>query len=98
MLINGTLAADMSSISQGSMEENKRAYMNLVKKLRVSRGGKDEARGTTIWAPSPLCLLSSPGTSFWPEPLPSPFMSIFPSFFIQRGFTERLHARFCAVL
>lgn len=37
MLINGTLAADMSSISQGSMEENKRAYMNLVKKLRVSQ-------------------------------------------------------------
>lgn len=36
VLINGTLAADMSSISQGSMEENKRAYMNLVKKLRVS--------------------------------------------------------------
>lgn len=35
VLINGTLAADMSSISQGSMEENKRAYMNLVKKLRV---------------------------------------------------------------
>ncbi|MEQ2165562.1 hypothetical protein GOODEAATRI_018177, partial [Goodea atripinnis] len=34
VLINGTLAADMSSISQGSMEENKRAYMNLVKKLR----------------------------------------------------------------
>ncbi len=32
VLINGTLAADMSSISQGSMEENKRAYMNLVKK------------------------------------------------------------------
>lgn len=40
VLINGTLAADMSSISQGSMEENKRAYMNLVKKLQVSRGGK----------------------------------------------------------
>lgn len=37
VLINGTLAADMSSISQGSMEENKRAYMNLVKKLRVRR-------------------------------------------------------------
>ena len=37
VLINGTLAADMSSISQGSMEENKRAYMNLVKKLRVSK-------------------------------------------------------------
>lgn len=35
VLINGTLAADMSSISQGGMEENKRAYMNLVKKLRV---------------------------------------------------------------
>ncbi|MGH0183474.1 UNVERIFIED_CONTAM: hypothetical protein FKN15_012141 [Acipenser sinensis] len=35
VLINGTLAADMSSISQGSMEENKRAYMNLVKKLRA---------------------------------------------------------------
>uniref|UniRef100_A0A4W3IA15 Mediator complex subunit 12 n=1 Tax=Callorhinchus milii TaxID=7868 RepID=A0A4W3IA15_CALMI len=34
VLVNGTLAADMSSISQGSMEENKRAYMNLVKKLR----------------------------------------------------------------
>ena len=40
VLINGTLAADMSSISQGSMEENKRAYMNLVKKLRVSRGSE----------------------------------------------------------
>lgn len=37
MLINGTLAADMSSISQGGMEENKRAYMNLVKKLRVRK-------------------------------------------------------------
>lgn len=37
VLINGTLAADMSSISQGSMEENKRAYMNLVKKLRVRK-------------------------------------------------------------
>lgn len=37
VLINGTLAADMSSISQGGMEENKRAYMNLVKKLRVRR-------------------------------------------------------------
>lgn len=40
VLINGTLAADMSSISQGSMEENKRAYMNLVKKLRVSGGSE----------------------------------------------------------
>uniref|UniRef100_A0A8C4MGC5 Mediator complex subunit 12 n=1 Tax=Equus asinus asinus TaxID=83772 RepID=A0A8C4MGC5_EQUAS len=38
VLINGTLAADMSSISQGSMEENKRAYMNLVKKLRKELG------------------------------------------------------------
>lgn len=43
VLINGTLAADMSSISQGSMEENKRAYMNLVKKLRVSRGSEGTA-------------------------------------------------------
>lgn len=43
VLINGTLAADMSSISQGSMEENKRAYMNLVKKLRVRGGGEGEA-------------------------------------------------------
>ncbi|KAJ8014599.1 hypothetical protein DPEC_G00017310 [Dallia pectoralis] len=32
--ITGNTGADMSSISQGSMEENKRAYMNLVKKLR----------------------------------------------------------------
>uniref|UniRef100_A0A6I8P1J0 Mediator complex subunit 12 n=1 Tax=Ornithorhynchus anatinus TaxID=9258 RepID=A0A6I8P1J0_ORNAN len=38
VLINGTLAADMSSISQGIMEENKRAYMNLVKKLRKELG------------------------------------------------------------
>ncbi|ELW68002.1 Mediator of RNA polymerase II transcription subunit 12 [Tupaia chinensis] len=38
VLINGTLAADMSSISQGSMEENKRAYMNLVKKLQKELG------------------------------------------------------------
>lgn len=49
VLINGTLAADMSSISQGSMEENKRAYMNLVKKLRVSGVGDAEARGTGIF-------------------------------------------------
>lgn len=49
VLINGTLAADMSSISQGSMEENKRAYMNLVKKLRVSGAGDAEARGTGIF-------------------------------------------------
>lgn len=41
VLINGTLAADMSSISQGSMEENKRAYMNLVKKLQVSSSCPD---------------------------------------------------------
>uniref|UniRef100_A0A670KGV6 Mediator complex subunit 12 n=1 Tax=Podarcis muralis TaxID=64176 RepID=A0A670KGV6_PODMU len=40
VLINGTLAADMSSISQGSMEENKRAYMNLVKKLRKELGDR----------------------------------------------------------
>ncbi|XP_078403088.1 mediator of RNA polymerase II transcription subunit 12 isoform X3 [Cetorhinus maximus] len=40
VLVNGTLAADMSSISQGSMEENKRAYMNLVKKLRKELGDR----------------------------------------------------------
>ncbi|XP_058264024.1 mediator of RNA polymerase II transcription subunit 12 isoform X2 [Hemibagrus wyckioides] len=40
VLINGTLAADMSSISQGGMEENKRAYMNLVKKLRKELGDR----------------------------------------------------------
>ena len=45
VLINGTLAADMSSISQGSMEENKRAYMNLAKKLQVSRGGGGKVCG-----------------------------------------------------
>lgn len=51
VLINGTLAADMSSISQGSMEENKRAYMNLVKKLRVSRreGRARRGRGPAPW-------------------------------------------------
>lgn len=59
VLINGTLAADMSSISQGSMEENKRAYMNLVKKLRVRRSSQ---RGRvsmifTLFAEAPLCLL-----------------------------------------
>ena len=36
VLINGTLASDLSSASQGGPEENKRAYMNLVKKLKVS--------------------------------------------------------------
>lgn len=62
VLINGTLAADMSSISQGSMEENKRAYMNLVKKLQVSRGSKGTAWGTGLFlAPSPL--------SEWPASL-----------------------------
>lgn len=45
VLINGTLAADMSSISQGSMEENKRAYMNLVKKLRVRKPGLCQCGG-----------------------------------------------------
>lgn len=48
VLINGTLAADMSSISQGGMEENKRAYMNLVKKLRVRE-------------PVNLCIISLQG-------------------------------------
>lgn len=36
VLINGTLASDLSNASQGGPEENKRAYMNLVKKLKVS--------------------------------------------------------------
>lgn len=36
VLINGTLASDLSSASPGGSEENKRAYMNLVKKLKVS--------------------------------------------------------------
>lgn len=54
VLINGTLAADMSSISQGSMEENKRAYMNLVKKLQVSRGVKNKVWG--YWKFSFFCL------------------------------------------
>ncbi|XP_073915815.1 mediator of RNA polymerase II transcription subunit 12-like protein isoform X11 [Castor canadensis] len=34
VLINGTLASDLSSASPGGSEENKRAYMNLVKKLK----------------------------------------------------------------
>lgn len=55
VLINGTLAADMSSISQGSMEENKRAYMNLVKKLRV-RGTTSCTQGAACCAAGiPLC-------------------------------------------
>lgn len=53
VLINGTLAADMSSISQGSMEENKRAYMNLVKKLRVR--GSRPCVGSSVFG---LCLAS----------------------------------------
>ncbi|KAM9316506.1 mediator of RNA polymerase II transcription subunit 12-like protein [Gastrophryne carolinensis] len=40
VLINGTLACDISSVSQGSSEENKRAYMNLVKKLKKELGDK----------------------------------------------------------
>uniref|UniRef100_A0A4W3I3C4 Mediator complex subunit 12L n=1 Tax=Callorhinchus milii TaxID=7868 RepID=A0A4W3I3C4_CALMI len=40
VLINGTLASDMSSASQGGSEENKRAYMNLVKKLKKELGDK----------------------------------------------------------
>lgn len=61
VLINGTLAADMSSISQGSMEENKRAYMNLVKKLRVSR--------SPPWNSLPL-----PSGS-WGSTLPQPLLA-----------------------
>ncbi|XP_062901407.1 mediator of RNA polymerase II transcription subunit 12-like protein isoform X1 [Mobula hypostoma] len=40
VLINGTLASDLSSASQGGSEENKRAYMNLVKKLKKELGDK----------------------------------------------------------
>ncbi|XP_068136917.1 mediator of RNA polymerase II transcription subunit 12-like protein isoform X2 [Hyperolius riggenbachi] len=40
VLINGTLASDLSNASQGSSDENKRAYMNLVKKLKKELGDK----------------------------------------------------------
>uniref|UniRef100_A0A8D2B7I0 Mediator complex subunit 12L n=1 Tax=Sciurus vulgaris TaxID=55149 RepID=A0A8D2B7I0_SCIVU len=40
VLINGTLASDLSSASPGGSEENKRAYMNLVKKLKKELGDK----------------------------------------------------------
>ncbi|XP_069582856.1 mediator of RNA polymerase II transcription subunit 12-like protein [Ranitomeya imitator] len=40
VLINGTLASDLSSVCQGSSDENKRAYMNLVKKLKKELGDK----------------------------------------------------------
>ncbi|XP_077204785.1 mediator of RNA polymerase II transcription subunit 12-like protein isoform X2 [Paroedura picta] len=40
VLINGTLASDLSNASQIGAEENKRAYMNLVKKLKKELGDK----------------------------------------------------------
>ncbi|XP_063298596.1 mediator of RNA polymerase II transcription subunit 12-like protein [Pelobates fuscus] len=40
VLINGTLVSDLASVSQGGSEENKRAYMNLVKKLKKELGDK----------------------------------------------------------
>ncbi|XP_054985697.1 mediator of RNA polymerase II transcription subunit 12-like protein isoform X1 [Sorex araneus] len=40
VLINGTLASDLPSASPGGSEENKRAYMNLVKKLKKELGDK----------------------------------------------------------
>ncbi|XP_047303369.1 mediator of RNA polymerase II transcription subunit 12-like protein isoform X13 [Homo sapiens] len=40
VLINGTLASDLSNASPGGSEENKRAYMNLVKKLKKELGDK----------------------------------------------------------
>uniref|UniRef100_A0A8D2Q7F1 Mediator complex subunit 12L n=1 Tax=Varanus komodoensis TaxID=61221 RepID=A0A8D2Q7F1_VARKO len=40
VLINGTLASDLSNASQMGSEENKRAYMNLVKKLKKELGDK----------------------------------------------------------
>lgn len=59
VLINGTLAADMSSISQGGMEENKRAYMNLVKKLRVSE--RETMLHLLVW----LAVISLQGCNFF---------------------------------
>ncbi|XP_010179374.1 PREDICTED: mediator of RNA polymerase II transcription subunit 12-like protein, partial [Mesitornis unicolor] len=43
VLINGTLASELSNASQGGPEENKRAYMNLVKKLKKELGDKRSA-------------------------------------------------------
>ena len=60
VLINGTLAADMSSISQGSMEENKKAYMNLVKKLRVRAQQCLNILYITIGAPNCKPIESTP--------------------------------------
>ncbi|KAM4821379.1 mediator of RNA polymerase II transcription subunit 12-like protein [Thomomys bottae] len=40
VLINGTLASDLSSAAPGGSEENKRAYTNLVKKLKKELGDK----------------------------------------------------------
>ncbi|XP_029425228.1 mediator of RNA polymerase II transcription subunit 12-like protein isoform X9 [Nannospalax galili] len=40
VLINGTLASDLSNAPPGGSEENKRAYMNLVKKLKKELGDK----------------------------------------------------------
>ncbi|MGH0165053.1 UNVERIFIED_CONTAM: hypothetical protein FKN15_004543 [Acipenser sinensis] len=40
VLINGTLASDVSNASQTGSEENKRAYMNLVRKLKKELGDK----------------------------------------------------------
>ncbi|ELW65165.1 Mediator of RNA polymerase II transcription subunit 12-like protein [Tupaia chinensis] len=42
VLINGTLASDLSSASPGGSEENKRAYMNLVKKLKILSNWREE--------------------------------------------------------
>lgn len=91
MLINGTLAADMSSISQGSMEENKRAYMNLVKKLQVRGSNQGEACGLRVSAPS---LFVGPPQGHRhraaQSPLPFPCMSVFSLLFGRQGFTECL--------
>ncbi|XP_014392915.1 PREDICTED: mediator of RNA polymerase II transcription subunit 12-like protein isoform X2 [Myotis brandtii] len=40
VLINGTLASDLSNALPGGSEENRRAYMNLVKKLKKELGDK----------------------------------------------------------
>lgn len=49
VLINGTLASDLSNASPGGSEENKRAYMNLVKKLKVSLRSAYIMSSSCLW-------------------------------------------------
>lgn len=50
VLINGTLASDLSNASPGGSEENKRAYMNLVKKLKVSPSSASVLKSGCFWS------------------------------------------------